>query len=141
MNLTTLEQSKLLKEWGAPQDTSYGWPINSNGLIPWNCKNMMCEGMEYYASYDLESLIEWLGEDFTRLIYHKKKKSYFAQGNVPPKYPTFRGKTPLEAVFNLAKAIHGGCDHQWATFPANEINQSEATLCTKCGKFKLPSNE
>ncbi len=106
MNLTTLEQSNKLKKWGAPQDTAYYYDLGDGGQLNNNFYTILPE--HFTAAYDLESLIGWLGDDFSRLIWHMKHQKYKAQGaRVGETYPLFEGRTPLEAVYDLAEAAHG----------------------------------
>ena len=103
MNLTTIEQSKRLKEWGAPQTLRtkvHGEPMP---------KEQLPEGYQFkreeYAAYDLESLIGWLGE--VRLDCPGDGKFVAYQGHSDD-YWEGVGHTPLEAVYVLCLAIHGG---------------------------------
>ena len=106
MNQTTLEQSKKMKAWGAPQDIGRG--------------HEKIRG-EFYAAYILEELIEWLGDDFLGLNLLRLRQGdlkWCARGvrvdisskGRPQYYPVEYGKTPLEAVYNLCFAIYGEKD-------------------------------
>ena len=112
MNITSLEQSKKLKEWGAPQDTSHYWfdVLSDDGKekghyvlreADWKYDAGEFGGDKAIAAYDLESLILWLGKDFDSVF--KIPDVYCAQGiNQHYKYDD----TPLEAVYGLARSIH-----------------------------------
>lgn len=106
MNLTTLEQSKKLKEWGAPQDTERSWylnpyNVNTDFILETTSKVADVRYLERYAAYDLESLIGWLGYSF-RGLATMKDLDYTAMGMDFQ----FQSNTPLEAVYALAEAIH-----------------------------------
>ena len=118
MSLTTLEQSKNLKEWGAPQDTSHYWfdVLSDDGKekghyilreADWKYDAGEFGGDKAIAAYDLESLIEWLGNDFCCLwapmgeggcwkADGKDRENVFAKSWV----------SPLEAVYALAEYMH-----------------------------------
>ena len=128
MNLTDLNQSKLLKEWGAPQDIDFYWCETVEGstedyYLVWT-EDSVVEHPEPgdIAAYGLESLIGWLphlihggviggfemclrncGAAGFEASYQKWELPGFNNHRFLHK---FYGKTPLEAVFNLAKAIH-----------------------------------
>lgn len=115
MNLTTIEQSKKLREWDAPQKgdnlSFHVFSHSAHHYPEW----FICESpyesdgeriSESVAAYDLESLIEWLGHDFRLLKQFNKFESvesnrWLAEGLSF----TVSGATPLEAVFALCVAI------------------------------------
>ena len=115
MNLTTLEQSKKLKEWGAPQDTAMVW-IDFESEDEWELeeRNLAMpppDVIPWFAAYDLESLIEWLGDDFNKLRWHPSdyhQKGGFMAYNRTENSEVYRegfGVTTLEAVYALVLAI------------------------------------
>ena len=120
--VTTLEQSKLLEEWGAPQKDLFYWMkmqdptiygdspekaytlvINDEDLTSENKFNSDTD----FSAYTLGELIDWLGYDFRNL--EKVGKNWIALSNfLNGQNNVFRsfGKTSLEAVFNLCRAVH-----------------------------------
>lgn len=117
MNTTTLEQSKKLKEWGAPQDTSFHWMLNIDKsgkqstpehLLVFNKehpKNWKFNPTIDYAAYSLEELIVWLGDDFTDVTRSRDGETTWFTA-FSDTHGSREGDTLLEAVFNLAQAIH-----------------------------------
>jgi len=118
MNLTTLEQSKCLKSVGAPQDTYFGWDELPSGKsilvhrVYWNKDSqisalnrgeMINVTKDPIAAYDLESLIEWMGKDFMKLV-HQGDGSWAIWGDDGTSYCCY--ETPLEAVYALAEYMH-----------------------------------
>lgn len=105
MLTTSLEQSKKLKELGAPQDTILCF---SERGVTWFKEDIVSHPVIVKcAAYTLQELIEWLGDDFTSLdsggeIQEKKVSRYYVATG---KRGYFGGITPLEAVYNLAVAI------------------------------------
>lgn len=133
MKTTTLEQSKRLKELGAPQDTYHQWfnhhqTNDSQWELEqrdWKWLKAVCleqaPSAEYYAAYTLEELIEWLPSE-----YVKDVKYYFHLDWIGQKWlagysdsdmkddksiQNCSGKTPLEACYNLAIAVKSQEDH------------------------------
>lgn len=120
MNTTTLEQSKRLKELGAPQDTYFGWGVFVQGGNMQMAPQYAFKGIDEpvdCAAYTLEELIEWLPRE-----YIKDKKYYFHLDWVGSTWlagysdsdmkddksiQNCSGETPLEAVYNLAIAVRG----------------------------------
>jgi hypothetical protein len=106
VNLTNLTQSRKLKEWGAPQIINFfyfGTKIEYVEDVT-DVYRMGIPGDEVVAAYDLESLIGWL-DDIEEIYHDPKGEGYKAiswQGIDTGYY-----KTPLEAVYKLAEAIHG----------------------------------
>ena len=124
MNVTSLEQSQWLKAHGAPQDTDKFWYHVPGG------QNLVDSGHEglpnpdsWYAAYDLESLIGWLIGDKRNSFYlqyddewsiyelepqteYKWHARYYP--HTPVGFHDVPGATPLEAVWNLTRAIYGG---------------------------------
>lgn len=129
MNLTTLEMSKKLKEWGAPQNTGEWWTQWRIGVLKFGEKPDKFKGEWHVtrspawndagncAAYDLESLIGWLPKIYNgkafRLIPSLTATGWYAYyspvDGSEPKYGEDMGDgdTPLEAVYALAEAIHG----------------------------------
>lgn len=123
INVTTLEQSKLLKAWGVPQDTDFYhiWldGDRGNGYSEWYelmhisqeyCHNIVVEGKgsgdegDFYAAYSLEELIGWLGDDLEVLRNYDHVKQWCAEARAGQEA---MGKTLLAAVFALAQAVKG----------------------------------
>lgn len=112
MNLTTLEQSKKLKKWGAPQfETYFCWADlcidhklpNMPVFEPRIMQRTQQADIDFVSAYDLESLIEWLGKDFMRLV-HQGDGSWAIWGEDGTSYCCY--KTPLESVYALAEYMH-----------------------------------
>lgn len=128
MNLTTLEQSKNLKEWGAPQDTSHYWfdVLSDDGKekghyilreADWKYDAGEFGGDKAIAAYDLESLIAWLGDDMYSLLKRGKDgvvegdsitvgSGTYWEANNGYGWKSGRADMPLEAVYALARSIH-----------------------------------
>lgn len=117
MKLTTLEQSKLLKHWGAPQDTTYCylWDEDDTENI-YETKRVTISGKHLIiAAYDLESLIEWLHtETWFEISLEYAQVDEYEEGERVFQWIAEvgneggEGDSMLEAVFNLAEAINGG---------------------------------
>lgn len=121
MITTTLEQSRRLKELGAPQDTYFCWyKDKSHAEIPpwiWNPTEMSefqrsSSEVPLASSYTLDELIEWIGYDVTFLSRQSTMSPgmWSATREVPGSKMfgddvTKYGETPLEAVYNLCIAI------------------------------------
>lgn len=114
MQLTNLAQSKKLKEWGAPQDTGqyiYKGKVSGSLVVFPTAPMAMDEGFELVAAaYSLDELIEWLGNNCYRIERDIDKGTWIADGFADDYEieiePWYEGRTMLEAVFNLAEAIH-----------------------------------
>lgn len=103
---TNLEQSKLLKEWGAPQNTVYFYgdgTLYMGGKKP--PESYVFGKKEYCSAYTLQELINWLGDDFIDITHNRVDPYYFCYYAREEKM--VQGSTPLEAVFLLAQAIKG----------------------------------
>jgi hypothetical protein len=123
MNVTTLEQSKKLKELGAPQETHFFW--NFNDAMPSQGWFLDDEHLAYseehtVSAYTLEELIEWIVGEKRNTFYLEYDDEWSVYETEPPKdykwharyYPNtpigfydVHGETPLEAVYNLAVAL------------------------------------
>ena len=108
-------ESKLLKEWGADQDTNFTWCLNAyalgNQAVLYRKSYDYCEypgpGDVEYAAYTLGELIDWLPEggcySFTgpsadpSAVWQAARLNGYANG---------KGETLIEAVFNLCRALH-----------------------------------
>ena len=111
MNLTDLSQSQWLKEHGAPQDTvEHIWSITRT--TDWHISNVIPGDKsfypdDWYAAYDLESLIRWLGNSFNhleRLTDGWEAEQWATKISIVPQ--SGYGNTPLEAVYALVQKIH-----------------------------------
>jgi len=120
MNLTTLEQSKELKEWGVPQDTNFIYlKLDENNwfkqpqylTIPRNSGGFR----EFIAAYDLESLIGWLQSKYPdHDMYNIQLSQVWNKNEWEAHVETAEltcegcgyGETPLDAVMALCEAIH-----------------------------------
>jgi len=107
-HVTTLEQSKKLKEWGAPQDAGKWWfphrEMETHKLIEWKLLDNRGGSDESVAAYTLSEIIEWLGDDFWEL-----QRTANGYGAYPAPHHGFMVATQptlLEAVYALAEAIH-----------------------------------
>lgn len=112
MNVTNLEQSRLLKEWGAPQDTTFRWfQWDGRERLVTVSENSYFEdnggiSLQICAANSIEELIEWLGDDFKSLQRHEGYANAFGyQWTVNGGKKIF--ETSLEAVFNLCEAVKG----------------------------------
>ena len=116
MNVTTFDQSRKLKEWGAPQDTEKYWCTDLGELT----YSKSCEAYskatcgDHIAAYDLESLIGWLGDDFKALQrnakFHPEAETipwaaYSTRGEHVGGY--FPGDSAIDALLALAEAVKG----------------------------------
>ncbi len=106
--VTTLEQSKQLKEWGAPQDTCFGYYGDELYL------SGDMENRRYYhlvakssAAYTFQELVEWLGDDFISLHKEVLPDSVDDGWSAEDFDNQCFGSNLLEAVFNLCEAIKG----------------------------------
>lgn len=132
MITSTLEQSKKLKELGAPQGTCFIWaqtPVpGERGFhlaegrydIEWQLLGDFKEiaitmGGEKVSAYTLQELIEWLptqidGYLFSFMAFSTKKGSPWGAAYLDLDGTSLydsTGKTPLEAVYNLTIAVKG----------------------------------
>lgn len=122
MNLTTLEQSKKLKEWGAPQDTEKYWSCDKaiyadrsfDNSDMFSLTSQVDEHSIGFAAYDLESLIAWLPQShkvrFSGTLclqsypHNKKWRAGYSNGDT---WQLWRdAETPLAAAFELGRTIH-----------------------------------
>jgi hypothetical protein len=115
MITTNLEQSRKLKELGAPQNTELGWFERLDySFCDWTLDKDGERSVNYtVAAYTLSDLIEWLGYSFTSLY----RESGLAPGNwsatkeVPGSSMPYSdaitryGETPIDALVALAEAI------------------------------------
>lgn len=115
MKTTNLEQSKKLKELGAPQDSTWWWvycPKKSLGIsdaeyesednwehVLFHRRNNHLE--ETIPTYTLDELIEWLGDGFRSLDYMPISGNWQSSSIETTEY----GATPLEAVYSLCIAV------------------------------------
>lgn len=107
---TNLAQSQQLKKWGAPQDTFLSLYKTRSGTTVLTLTGTNTSPHDIVSAYDLQSLIEWLGDDFQVLENHTVGgDNHWVAGVNNDEYPfTFtEGESPLEAIFNLCEAIHG----------------------------------
>lgn len=114
MITTTLKQSKRLKELGAPQDTVFAY--RDGVLLLNNYDIAYVEHKEIIPCYTLSELIEWLPKEIDGYILalvpvnnlQEWEAIYLAKKGEPLHGDGFAvGKTPLEAVYNLAIAVKG----------------------------------
>ncbi len=105
MDYLTLDQCKNLKEWGLPQSTplQYFSKVVGKGSYLLHEDSDQFPGINPVACPSLEELIEWLGKDFMRLV-HQGNDTWGIWSNNGTSYCCY--KTPLEAVFALAEALH-----------------------------------
>ena len=127
MNVTSLEESKALKLWGAPQDTGTYWirQTPESGYSLDGGDRRIADEDGCIAAYDLDSLIGWLIGDKRNSFYlqyddewsiyelepqteYKWHARYYP--HTPVGFHDVPGATPLEAVWNLTRAIYGGPD-------------------------------
>lgn len=113
--VTSLEQSKRLKELGAPIGTYFWWfDIRSDdgtkpGYVLREFDTKYDAGSaKGIAAYTLSELIDWLGHDFGILIMIDPDQWECHAGIIYPQDEAMKseiGKTPLDAVYNLAIAV------------------------------------
>lgn len=114
MITTTLEQSKRLKELGAPQDTEFNWIMvdnipelhhSSKEFVLADYKFSVCKEC---AAHNTDSLIEWLGDDGSSLSLSGGYSLYFMAETVRSGFKVQReGKTTIDALVALAEAVKG----------------------------------
>lgn len=112
MTRLTLDQCENLKKWGMPQRTylSY-WEVNEFA-DDWEWKIaderdefLDCPVRAVIACPTLEELLEWLGDDFNQMRNMHDGEGYQAYNYGEP-HLKGAGNTPLEAVYELAEALH-----------------------------------
>ena len=120
MNLTTLEQSQKLKEWGAPQyGTEWAYYVTPGNSVWCGIRKdgdvALCDGLATYgcAAYDLESLIEWLKEkNLGMMAYSSISSKWWCSGGAwiveRQRYEfLFEADSLVEAVYALAEKVYG----------------------------------
>lgn len=111
MELTTLQESRKLKEWGAPQNTDFTWVKGVAGYqTVYGDKNRFGKVEDMYSAYSLEELIEWLGNKFSGLLFvDGKYEAFYGKPMTDTSQSLYEGygETPLEAVYNLCEVIYG----------------------------------
>ena len=122
---TNLEQSKLLKDWGAPPSPEYNWiglqhqetGRESERVFHKSYQFELDDEWKRYAikrlspAYTLGELIDWLGDSFSAINYkgNSRFNSFSIHGkkrDIEDSRACGNGDNPLEAVFNLCRALH-----------------------------------